>query len=83
MGWWWGVRFVLDQLAELGFYSASYDMSLHSDTLSWFRANQSLLFPFTNAIYRDNLVKLNVDYFNFVHKTCGRYLYYKDAYRLK
>ena len=31
------VRFVLDQHAEL-------DMSLHSDTLFWFRANQSLFF---------------------------------------
>jgi hypothetical protein len=43
------VRFVLDQHAELDFYSASFnsprvDMSLHSDTLFWFRANQSLLF---------------------------------------
>ena len=45
------VRFVLDQHAELDFYSSSSlkqqsagDMSLHSDTLFWFRANQSLLF---------------------------------------
>ena len=45
------VCFVLDQHAELEFYSASslkqqlrVDMSLHSDTLFWFRANQSLLF---------------------------------------
>jgi hypothetical protein len=46
------VRFVLDQHAELDFYSAidywnnspRIDMSLHSDTLFWFRANQSLLF---------------------------------------
>jgi hypothetical protein len=45
-------RFVLDQLAELDFYrvlvhwnnSLRRDISLHSDTLSWFRANQSLLF---------------------------------------
>jgi len=44
------VHFVLDQYAELDFYSARslkqqswVDMSLHSDT-SRFRANQSLLF---------------------------------------
>jgi hypothetical protein len=45
-------RFDLDQLAELDFYrvlvhwnnSLRRDISLHSDTLSWFRANQSLLF---------------------------------------
>ena len=45
-------RFVLDQHAKLDFYSASslkqqfarVDVSLHSDTLFWFRANQSLLF---------------------------------------
>jgi hypothetical protein len=40
------VHFVLDQHAELDFYSASslkqqsaVDMSLHSDTLFWFWAN--------------------------------------------
>jgi hypothetical protein len=46
------IHFVLDQHAELNFHSASslkrqlagLDMSLHSDTLFWFRANQSLLF---------------------------------------
>jgi hypothetical protein len=45
------VRFVLDQHTELDIYSASslkqqsrVDMSSHSNTLSWFRANQSLLF---------------------------------------
>ena len=44
------VRFVLDQRAELDIYSASslkqqrVDISLHSDTLFSFRANQSLLF---------------------------------------
>ena len=42
------VRFVLDQHAELDFYSASslkqQSMLLHSDTLFWFRTNQSLLF---------------------------------------
>jgi len=50
------VRFVLDQHAELDFYSASSlkqqsaaDMSLHSDTLFWFRANQSLLFLLLRA----------------------------------
>jgi hypothetical protein len=44
------VRFFLNQHAELDFYSASslkqqsrVDMSLHSDTLFWFRANLSLL----------------------------------------
>ena len=44
------VHFVLDQHAELDFYSASslknsprVDMSFHSDTLFWFRSNQSLL----------------------------------------
>jgi hypothetical protein len=52
------VRFVLDQHAELDFYNASglahrnnsprVDMSLHSDTLSRFRVNQSLLL-FLNA----------------------------------
>ena len=51
------VRFVLDQHAVLDFYSANrhwnnsprVDMSLHSDTLFWFRANQSLLLP--RAVY--------------------------------
>ena len=45
------VRFVLDQHAEFDFYSAVHwsnnsriNMSQHSDTLSWFRVNQSLLF---------------------------------------
>ena len=38
------VRFGLDQHPELDFYSAS--TLKHSDTLSWFRANQSLLFLF-------------------------------------
>jgi hypothetical protein len=46
------VHFVLDQHAELDFYSASslkqhspqVDMSFYSDTLFRFRANQSLLF---------------------------------------
>ena len=39
----YGVRFVLDQYAWLDFYSASsvtslrVDMSVHLDTLSWFR----------------------------------------------
>ena len=44
------VRFVLDQHAELNFIvlahwnnSVRVDMSLHSDTLLWFRANQSFL----------------------------------------
>jgi len=42
------VCFVPDQHAELDFYSANnslrVDISLHSDTLFWFQANQSLLF---------------------------------------
>jgi hypothetical protein len=45
------ILFVLDQQAELVFIvlahwnnSPRVDMSLHSDTLFWFRANQSLLF---------------------------------------
>jgi hypothetical protein len=45
------VRFVLDQHAEVDLYSASslkqqswVDMSLYSETLFWFWANQSLLF---------------------------------------
>ena len=44
------VRFVLDQHAELDFYSTRWnnslqvDMSIHSDTLFWFLANQPLLF---------------------------------------
>jgi hypothetical protein len=45
-----GVRFVLNQYAEFIFIvlihwnnSPRIDMSPHSDTLSWFRANQSLL----------------------------------------
>ena len=52
------VRFVLDKHAELDFYSdgslkqqsagthvaPQVDMSLHLDTLFWFRADQSLLF---------------------------------------
>ena len=44
------VRFVLDQHAELDFFALAHwnnslrvHMSLHSDTLFWFRANQSLL----------------------------------------
>jgi hypothetical protein len=44
-------RFVLDQHAEVYFYSASslnnslrIEMSSHSDTLTWLWANQSLLF---------------------------------------
>ena len=37
------VRFVLDQ------HSPRVDMSLHSDTLFWFWANQSLLLP--RAVY--------------------------------
>ena len=48
------VRFVFDQHAELNFYSASSlkqqsTVSLHSDTLSWFWANQSLLFLLNSA----------------------------------
>jgi hypothetical protein len=48
------VRFVFDQHAELDFYSASSlkqqsTVSLHSDTLSWFWANQSLLFLLNSA----------------------------------
>ena len=46
------VHFVLDQCTELDFFivlahwnnSPQVDMSFHSDTLFWFRANQSLLF---------------------------------------
>jgi hypothetical protein len=44
------VRFVLDQHAELDFIVPAHwnnnpriNMPLHSDTLFWFRANQSLL----------------------------------------
>jgi len=39
------VPFVLDQHAELAHWNNSQriDMSLHSDTLFWFRANQSVL----------------------------------------
>jgi hypothetical protein len=51
------VCFVLNQHAELDFHSASslkqqsrIDMSLHSDTLFWFRANQSLLL-LLNAVW--------------------------------
>jgi hypothetical protein len=50
------VRFVPDQHAEWDLYSASslkqqsaVDMSLHSDTLFWFRANQSLHFLLNDA----------------------------------
>ena len=47
------VRFALDQHTEKFFFivlahwnnSPWVDISLHSDTLFWFRANQSLLFP--------------------------------------
>ena len=39
---------LLDQHTELDFYSANnspcVDMLLHTDTLFWFQANQSLLF---------------------------------------
>ena len=52
------VSFVLEQHAELDFNSATLlkqqcppvDISLHSDTLFWFRANQSLLL-LLNAAY--------------------------------
>jgi hypothetical protein len=50
------VCFVLDQHVELDFYSAHWnksprvDMSLHSDTLFRFRADQSLLF-LLNAVF--------------------------------
>ena len=44
-------RFLIDQYAELYLHSGSslhnrprVDMSIHSDTLSWFRANQLMLF---------------------------------------
>ena len=50
------VHFILDQHAELDFYSArplkqqsEVAMSLQWDTLFWFRANQYLLFLF-NAV---------------------------------
>jgi hypothetical protein len=52
------VRFVLDQHAEMDFYSNSslkygnsprVDMSLHSDPLFWFRARQSLILLLTTA----------------------------------
>jgi hypothetical protein len=51
------IRFVLDQHPEFDFYSASLLKRqsanrhfLHSDTLFWFWANQSLLF-LLNAAY--------------------------------
>jgi hypothetical protein len=46
------VRFVIDQYTYLNFDSASslIDMSPHSDTLSLFQSNQSLLF-LDNAVY--------------------------------
>jgi hypothetical protein len=44
---------LLDQHTELDFYSANnspcVDMSLHTDTLFWFQANQSLLFLLNTA----------------------------------
>ena len=50
------IRFVLDQHTEVDLYSArslkqqsGLDKSLHSDTLFWFRANQSLLFLLNNT----------------------------------
>ena len=48
-------RFVIDHHAEFAFYSASSlkqqsTVSLHLDTLFWFRVNQSLLF-LLNAAY--------------------------------
>jgi len=55
------VRFVLDQHAELDFIVLAHrnnspllDMSLHPDTLSWFRANQSLLFLRNAACLAEN-----------------------------
>ena len=55
------VRFVLEQHPELDIDSASslkqqswVDMSLHSNTLSWFRANQSLLFLLNAACLEEN-----------------------------
>ena len=45
---WWYDPFVLDQHAYLE--SADRHMSPHSNTLSWFLANQSLLF-LLNAAY--------------------------------
>jgi hypothetical protein len=56
MKWWWGplctrptLSWILIVLAHWN-NSLRIDMSLHSDTLSWFRANQSLLF-LLNAAY--------------------------------
>jgi hypothetical protein len=55
------IGFGLGQHAELDFYSASslkqqcpwIDMSLHSDTLFWFWANQSLLFLMNAACFAE------------------------------
>jgi hypothetical protein len=62
--------FVLDQHAELDFYSASslkqqsprVDMSLHSDTLFRFRANQSVSFSLMLRAYRRKQQALNSGY---------------------
>ena len=43
------VHFVLDQHAELDFYSANSLKQQSADTLSRFRANKSLLFPLNAA----------------------------------
>jgi hypothetical protein len=50
--WYVDIRFVLDQHAWLDFkcVSSRVDMSLHSDTLSWLCANQSLLFLLNNTV---------------------------------
>jgi hypothetical protein len=59
------VRFVLDQHAELDFYSAHWNnspwvvMLLHSDKLFWFRAKQTLLFLLNAACFNGEATNTN------------------------
>ena len=49
--------------------SQRIDMSLHSETLSWFRANQSLLFLLNAACLAEKLVYYKTD-INIISFTC-------------
>jgi hypothetical protein len=59
MRWWWGplctrpTRWVGFLVLAHWNNSSRVDMALHSDTLSWFRANQSLLFLLNAACWAE------------------------------
>ena len=68
------VHFVSDQRTELDVFlvlahwnnSLLIDMSLQSDTLFWFRANQSLLFLLNAAVLSEEATNTNVIVFGLV-----------------